>query len=74
MRISEQQLDEYIVLYKKEFGEELERTKALTQVHKLVNLVMYLSFPEEAVHQFEEKLEKGYTENATHEKNTCNEF
>lgn len=39
MKISDKHLDEFIALYKREYGEELERNEALGQVQALVWLV-----------------------------------
>lgn len=39
MKISEIQVDEFIALYKQEYGEELERTEALEQINALITLV-----------------------------------
>ena len=65
MRVTDAQLDEYISLYESEYGVKLERTRALTQLHKLINLVLYMAFPEDKVNRLEIALEKEYTSNAT---------
>lgn len=64
MKITERQLDEYINLYKQEYGEELERVRASAQLQDLLLLGLYLAFPEETVDQLETALGKGYTNNA----------
>lgn len=43
MRVTDTQLDEYIALYKKEYGVDLERTKALIGLHKLLSLVCIMA-------------------------------
>jgi hypothetical protein len=65
MRISEQQLDEYIALYQSEYGEVLERSRAIGQVHKLVNLVLYMALAENELHALEQSLETEYNKDAT---------
>ena len=39
MKISETQVDEFIALYKQEYGDELERTEALEQINALITIV-----------------------------------
>ena len=39
MKISENQVDEFITLYKQEYGNKLERTEALEQIIALITLV-----------------------------------
>lgn len=39
MKISETQVDEFITLYKQEYGDEPERTEALQQINALITLV-----------------------------------
>ena len=64
MKVTDEQLDEYIALYKSEYGISLERTRALTQLHKLINLVLYLALPENQIHVLEEALEREYNKDA----------
>lgn len=66
MRVTDAQLTEYIQLYKSEYGIELDRVRALTQLHKLINLVLYLAMPVEKVAALEKELEEEYTEDAAH--------
>jgi hypothetical protein len=74
MKITDAQLDQYIDLYKQEFGEELERVQALTQCHKLINLVLYLAYPELTVQTIEQVFEKEYTQDATHKEIQLNDL
>jgi hypothetical protein len=46
MKISEQQLDAHIELYKQEYGITLDRVTALSDLTKLLTLVAILIFPE----------------------------
>ncbi len=46
MKISEQQLDTHIALYKQEYGIVLDRVTALSDLTKLLTLVAILIFPE----------------------------
>jgi hypothetical protein len=39
MKISENQVDEFIALYKQEYDVELERTEALEQINALITFV-----------------------------------
>ncbi len=64
MKITEKQLDEYIALYKQEYGEQLERVRASAQLQDLLLLGLYLAFPEETVTQLETVLGKEYNKNA----------
>ena len=66
MKISEKQVDEFITLYKQEYNVELERTEALSQLNKLISLVLYMAFPEGTVRALEEKSEEEYNIEATH--------
>jgi hypothetical protein len=67
MKITEEQLDSYIALYKREYGEELERTRALTQFHNLINLVLYMAYPEYGIEALEQIASQEYTKDATHD-------
>lgn len=67
MKITEKQLSNYIALYKSEYGEELERTRALTQFHQLINLVLYMAFPEYSIETLEQITTTKYTKDATHD-------
>jgi hypothetical protein len=67
MKITDEQLDSYIALYKSEYGEELERTRGLNQLLNLLYLVLHLAFPKNTVQEVEEIFEKEYTKDATHD-------
>ena len=62
MKISEEQVDEFITLYKKEYDVELERTDALEQVNALITLVSRMS---PNIQWLEENKEMLYNINAT---------
>ena len=62
MKISDNQLTEYITLYETTYGEKLERARALVQLNKLISLVQYMIFPECTVDILEKELQKEYTE------------
>lgn len=62
MRISENQVDEFITLYKEEYNVELERTDALEQINALINLVSRMLPHTELLEENKEIL---YTINAT---------
>lgn len=66
MRISEDQLTEYITLYETTYGEKLEHTRALVQLNKLISLVLYMIFPEYTVDTLERKFQEEYNGEATH--------
>lgn len=65
MKISDDQLSEYVTLYETTYKEKLERTRALAQFNKLINLVLYMIFPECTVDTLEKQLQKRYDEDAT---------
>jgi hypothetical protein len=58
MKITEAQLDEYIALYKKEYGVNLERVHALSQLHKLINLTLYMTLPLATVKKVQELMDE----------------
>ena len=62
MKISENQVDEFITLYKEEYDVELERTDALNQVNALITLVSRM-LPN--IKWLEENKEMLYNINAT---------
>ena len=61
MKISDNQLTEYITLYETTYCEKLERARALVQLNKLISLMLYIAFPEYTVDILEKELEKEYT-------------
>lgn len=63
MKITEKQVDEFIVLYKQEYGIELERSDALGQVNALIFLVSRMLSNIECV---EENKEMQYNVNTKH--------
>jgi len=65
MKISENQLTEYITLYETVYGEKLEPTRGLGQLNKLISLVLYMVFPESTVDNLEKELQEEYNVNAT---------
>ena len=66
MKISDDQLAEYIKLYETTYGEKLEPVRALVQLNKLISLVMYMLFPESTVNTLEKELNEVYNEIAAH--------
>jgi hypothetical protein len=66
MKVSNNQLAEYITLYETTYGEKLEPTRALVQLNKLISLVMYMLFPESTIDTVEKELKEEYTEVAAH--------
>jgi len=66
MKISDNQLTEYITLYETTYGEKLEPTRALVQLNNLISLVLYMIFPECTVDTLEKELQEVYTGEATH--------
>lgn len=67
MRITDEQLLQYISLYESEYGVKLEKSRALTQLHKLIQLVLFIAFPDKTVSDIEKEITKGYNKGAVHE-------
>ena len=56
-RITEEQLDENIALCKKKHNVDLKRTVALSQLNRLVSLVLYLTFSDKEIKEIEKMKE-----------------
>ena len=55
-----------MALYQTAYGVILERTLALSQLNKLIGLVLYMAIPADAVKALEEKLQEEYNRSTTH--------